>query len=104
MRNRNRWVGLAGTTALALGGADGAGALPSAAGVRHPSIGLFLAYFGLVLLVGAWWRLGRTVRSDRPPSSRELLLTLAVWAAPLLLATGGGLLALVALLCVRPAR
>ena len=79
----HRWVGLAGTTALALGGVGGAGALPLAAGVRHPSVGLFVAYFGLVLLIGAWWRLGREVRSEEPPSCRELLVTLAVWAGPL---------------------
>lgn len=86
-------LGLAGSLALA-GGGLAAGALPvrdtlaPALGLadlrRHQGIGLVCAYFGLALLVTAWWRLGRAVRGDDPPPVRTLLLTLAAWAAPLL--------------------
>ncbi|MFK4263382.1 polyprenol phosphomannose-dependent alpha 1,6 mannosyltransferase MptB [Streptomyces milbemycinicus] len=82
-------LGLAGSLALAAGGKT-AGALP-VADVLVPdsggaALGLVSTYFGLVLLVGAWLLLGRAVRGPRPPSPRDLLLTLAVWAAPLLAA------------------
>ncbi|MEV7091021.1 polyprenol phosphomannose-dependent alpha 1,6 mannosyltransferase MptB [Streptomyces sp. NPDC093085] len=85
--DRCRIVGLVGTVALTAGGVT-AGALP----VRDTplptsgrgALGLLCAYFGLVLLIAAWWWLGRAVRSARPPAPRELLTTLAVWAAPLL--------------------
>ncbi|EGX55568.1 hypothetical protein SZN_32196 [Streptomyces zinciresistens K42] len=84
-----RALGLAGTTCLALGGAE-AGALP----VRdlpdpnpaHADLGLVGVYFGLVLLIAAWLLLGRLVRGAHPPTPRALLLTLAIWAAPLLVA------------------
>ncbi|MFE2944106.1 polyprenol phosphomannose-dependent alpha 1,6 mannosyltransferase MptB [Streptomyces sp. NPDC059255] len=86
--DRCRIVGLVGAVALTAGGLT-AGALP----VRDTplptsgrgALGLLCAYFGLVLLIAAWWWLGRAVRSPRPPAPRELLTTLAVWAAPLLL-------------------
>ncbi|MFB7287474.1 polyprenol phosphomannose-dependent alpha 1,6 mannosyltransferase MptB [Actinacidiphila glaucinigra] len=82
-------LGLAGTAALAAGG-SAAGALPVRDGVALPhgeaAAGLLVAYFGLGLLVAAWWQLGRLVRGPRPPSIRALLTTFAVWAAPLLLA------------------
>ncbi|MFE7776587.1 polyprenol phosphomannose-dependent alpha 1,6 mannosyltransferase MptB [Streptomyces sp. NPDC057445] len=48
------------------------------------ALGLAGAYFGLVLLIAAWVLLGRTVRGPEPPGPRTLLLTLALWAAPLL--------------------
>ncbi|MGO4422226.1 DUF2029 domain-containing protein, partial [Streptomyces sp. MCAF7] len=82
-------LGLAGSLALAAGGRT-AGALP-VADVLVPdsggaALGLVSTYFGLVLLVGAWLLLGCSVRGPRPPGPRELLVTLAVWAAPLLAA------------------
>ncbi|MFI0137856.1 polyprenol phosphomannose-dependent alpha 1,6 mannosyltransferase MptB [Streptomyces luteogriseus] len=82
-------LGLAGTACLALGG-ETAGALP-VADLLHPAsaraaLGLVGVYFGVVLLIAAWLLLGRPVRGPRPPEPRSLLLVLAVWAAPLLLA------------------
>lgn len=86
---RCRFLGLAGTGVLALGG-ETAGALPvrellspASAGA---ALGLVGVYFGLVLLIAAWALLGRLVHGPRPPAPRALLLVLAVWAAPLLLA------------------
>jgi alpha-1,6-mannosyltransferase len=82
-------LGLAGTSCLALGG-ETAGALP-VADLLHPAsaraaLGLVGVYFGVVLLIAAWVLLGRLVRGPRPPAPRALLLVLAAWAAPLLLA------------------
>ncbi|CAL9359801.1 polyprenol phosphomannose-dependent alpha 1,6 mannosyltransferase MptB [Streptomyces sp. enrichment culture] len=82
-------LGLAGTACLALGG-ETAGALP-VRDLLHPAsaraaLGLVGAYFGVVLLIAAWVLLGRLVRGPRPPAPRALLLVLAAWAAPLLLA------------------
>ncbi|MEV5955990.1 polyprenol phosphomannose-dependent alpha 1,6 mannosyltransferase MptB [Streptomyces sp. NPDC051987] len=82
-------LGLAGTAFLALGG-ETAGALPVedllAPGSVQAAFGLVGVYFGVVLLIAAWLLLGRLVRGAEPPSPRQLLLVLAVWAAPLLLA------------------
>ncbi|MEU2424330.1 polyprenol phosphomannose-dependent alpha 1,6 mannosyltransferase MptB [Streptomyces sp. NPDC007851] len=82
-------LGLAGTAVLALGG-ETAGALPVADLLAPSSVqaafGLVGVYFGVVLLIAAWLLLGRLVRSADPPTPRHLLLVLAVWAAPLLLA------------------
>lgn len=82
-------LGLAGTACLALGG-ETAGALP-VGDLLHPAsvraaLGLVGVYFGVVLLIAAWALLGRLVRGPRPPAPRALLLVLAAWAAPLLLA------------------
>ncbi|MFE1943687.1 polyprenol phosphomannose-dependent alpha 1,6 mannosyltransferase MptB [Streptomyces massasporeus] len=82
-------LGLAGTACLALGG-ETAGALP-VEDLLHPAsaraaLGLVGVYFGVVLLIAAWLLLGRLVREPRPPEPRSLLLVLATWAAPLLLA------------------
>ncbi|MEW2812480.1 polyprenol phosphomannose-dependent alpha 1,6 mannosyltransferase MptB [Streptomyces massasporeus] len=82
-------LGLAGTACLALGG-ETAGALP-VADLLHPAsaraaLGLVGVYFGVVLLIAAWLLLGRLVRGPRPPEPRSLMLVLATWAAPLLLA------------------
>jgi alpha-1,6-mannosyltransferase len=82
-------LGLAGTACLALGG-ETSGALP-VQDLLHPAsaraaLGLVGAYFGVVLLLAAWALLGRLVRGPRPPAPRALLLVLAAWAAPLLLA------------------
>jgi hypothetical protein len=92
---RCRALGVAGVILLAVGAA-GAGALPTrnpfpdVAALddlrRHPGIGLVCTSFGLALLVTAWWQLGRLVRGDIPPRPAALLVTLALWAAPLLIA------------------
>ncbi|MBC7269261.1 MAG: polyprenol phosphomannose-dependent alpha 1,6 mannosyltransferase MptB [Streptomyces sp.] len=86
---RCQLLGLAGTVVLAAGG-ETAGALPvrelltpSDAGA---ALGLVGVYFGLVLLIAAWVLLGRLLRGPEPPTPRSLLLVLALWAAPLLLA------------------
>lgn len=82
-------LGLAGTAILALGG-ETAGALPVqdllAPASAQAALGLVGVYFGVVLLIAAWVLLGRLVRGPQPPTQRALLVVLAVWAAPLLLA------------------
>ncbi|MFD8049925.1 polyprenol phosphomannose-dependent alpha 1,6 mannosyltransferase MptB [Streptomyces chartreusis] len=82
-------LGLAGTAILALGG-ETAGALPVrellAPSSAHAALGLVGVYFGVVLLIAAWLLLGRLVRSADPPTPRALLLVLAAWATPLLIA------------------
>ncbi|MFI6206280.1 polyprenol phosphomannose-dependent alpha 1,6 mannosyltransferase MptB [Streptomyces sp. NPDC051041] len=87
--HRCQMLGLAGTAVLALGG-ETAGALPVRE-LLHPAsgraaLGVVGVYFGVVLLIAAWVSLGRAVRGPEPPAPRALLLVLAVWAAPLLLA------------------
>ncbi|MFI1394140.1 polyprenol phosphomannose-dependent alpha 1,6 mannosyltransferase MptB [Streptomyces sp. NPDC020681] len=86
---RCQLLGLVGSAALAAGGVT-AGALPVRDVLAPESglaaVGLVGAYFGLVLLVAAWALLGRAVRGPRPPTRRTLLLTLGLWAAPLLVA------------------
>ncbi|MGW3956302.1 polyprenol phosphomannose-dependent alpha 1,6 mannosyltransferase MptB [Streptomyces sp. NPDC004752] len=86
---RCQMLGLAGTAFLALGG-ESAGALPVqellAPASARAALGLVGVYFGVVLLIAAWALLGRVVRGPEPPSPRALLLVLAVWASPLLLA------------------
>ncbi|MFI6762131.1 polyprenol phosphomannose-dependent alpha 1,6 mannosyltransferase MptB [Micromonospora sp. NPDC050417] len=92
---RCRALGVAGVLLLALGAA-GTGALPSRNPIpalaaldelrRHPGPALVCASFGLALLVAAWWRLGGLVRGAQPPTPGALLVTLALWAAPLLVA------------------
>ncbi|MCF1593566.1 polyprenol phosphomannose-dependent alpha 1,6 mannosyltransferase MptB [Streptomyces muensis] len=82
-------LGLAGTAFLALGG-ETAGALPVrellAPSSVHAALGLVGVYFGVVLLIVAWLLLGSLVRGADPPTPRALLLVLAVWATPLLIA------------------
>ncbi len=82
-------LGLAGSAFLALGG-ETAGALPVQELLSPTSgrgaLGLVGVYFGVVLLIAAWALLGKVIRGPEPPALRALLLVLAVWAAPLLLA------------------
>ncbi|CCK32439.1 hypothetical protein BN159_8061 [Streptomyces davaonensis JCM 4913] len=82
-------LGLAGTAVLAAGGGT-AGALPVrdllAPSSAEAALGLIGVYFGVVLLIAAWALLGRLLLTAEPPAPRALLVTLAVWAAPLLLA------------------
>ncbi|WSB05425.1 polyprenol phosphomannose-dependent alpha 1,6 mannosyltransferase MptB [Streptomyces sp. NBC_01794] len=86
---RCQLLGLVGSAALAAGGAT-AGALPVREALAPESgraaVGLAGAYFGLVLLIAAWALLGRAVRGPEPPDRRTLLLTLGLWAAPLIVA------------------
>ncbi|MEW2548563.1 polyprenol phosphomannose-dependent alpha 1,6 mannosyltransferase MptB [Streptomyces sp. NPDC047002] len=83
---RCRILGFAGSLALTVGGLT-AGALPTHDTLPHSSgraaLGVLCVYFGLVLLVAAWWWLGTALRGPRPPAPRDLVLTLCVWAAPL---------------------
>ncbi|MFE7553752.1 polyprenol phosphomannose-dependent alpha 1,6 mannosyltransferase MptB [Streptomyces gardneri] len=85
-----RWLGAAGSLAVALGGwaagtlpVRGGGGLWEPRGSALTVAGAVLAYLGLTLLVAAWWRYGvllaRGVRDGA-------LRTLAWWTAPLLLA------------------
>jgi alpha-1,6-mannosyltransferase len=93
--DRYRILGLAGSLALAIGGIA-AGALPRddpftrfrVVGWLRASEPLALAvgYAGLALLVVAWLFLGRRVGTPDGPGRRSLLVTLAVWSAPLCLA------------------
>ncbi|GAA1068904.1 alpha-(1-_6)-mannopyranosyltransferase A [Kitasatospora nipponensis] len=73
-----------GSATLATGGLA-SGALPVGPPRAHADLGLFLACFGMVLLVAAWLQLGQAIRSGRAPSPRWLLHTLGWWAAPLVL-------------------
>ena len=94
--DRYRILGLAGSLALAAGGIA-AGALPRddpfsrfrVVGWMRASEPLALAvgYAGLALLVVAWLFLGRRVGTPDGPGRRSLLVTLGVWAAPLLAAS-----------------
>ena len=93
--DRYRTLGLAGATALAVGGVA-AGALPR----RDPftdvplvgwlrsseQLALAVGYAGLALLVVAWLFLGRRIGTAEGPSRRSLLITFAAWAAPLCVA------------------
>ncbi|MDH6622684.1 alpha-1,6-mannosyltransferase [Streptomyces sp. LBL] len=82
-------LGLVGTAFLAAGG-ETAGALPVrellAPSSAQAALGLVGVYFGVVLLIAAWALLGRLIRGATPPSPRALMVVLAIWAAPLLLA------------------
>ncbi|WP_170318879.1 polyprenol phosphomannose-dependent alpha 1,6 mannosyltransferase MptB, partial [Allorhizocola rhizosphaerae] len=79
----SRLLGLAGSVAIAVGG-FAAGALPMAAVTdrwrEYAGPGLLLTYMGLVLLCAAWWWLAREIPVA---SGRELLVTCALWAGPL---------------------
>jgi alpha-1,6-mannosyltransferase len=89
-----RRLGLGGSIALLIGGVF-AGIPPKSEPIlQHPDLRELrafitptaaLVYAGLFLLMVAWWRLGRLVRSPAKPTERELLITFAWWGAPLLL-------------------
>ncbi|QSB13023.1 polyprenol phosphomannose-dependent alpha 1,6 mannosyltransferase MptB [Natronosporangium hydrolyticum] len=96
MISRLRWLGFAGGVLLAaaavLAGA-GPGPAPAtqAEALWGPDwwfrLGLLSYLGGLILVGGAWWRLGRAWRDpERGPSLRWVLVTGALWAAPLLIA------------------
>lgn len=85
-----RAVGFVGTVVVAFAAA-GAGARPVngridlLAGLPDvPPFEMALAYFGVTLLVGAWLRLGSVVR-HHAVAPRQMIVTLAWWAAPLAL-------------------
>ena len=84
-----RAAGFGGSCLIAVGG-FGAGALPVGvpffAGLNHAGAGLVGVYSGLVLLVLAWWWYGRATRDDDDPDPAPAWRTLALWAAPLLVA------------------
>jgi hypothetical protein len=90
---RLRLAGLAGAVALALG-AVGAGVwptppwdlpLPGVSLLRSGNWpGVVLAAVGMALMAGAWWRAG--FRPEGPPPVRWAVVTVALWAVPLLLA------------------
>jgi len=50
---------------------------------------VLIVFAGICMLMLAWWRLGRLVRGTDPtepvPTTRELMVTMAWWGAPLLL-------------------
>ena len=48
--------------------------------------GIICVYAGVVVLVLAWWRLGRLFDEPQPPGRPALLATLATWATPLVIA------------------
>ncbi|GAA0532410.1 hypothetical protein GCM10010172_11470 [Paractinoplanes ferrugineus] len=74
-----RAVGFAGSALIAAGGL-GAGALPIGSSGEHARLGLVSVYTGLLLLVLGWWWYGRVAREESHWG------TLALWAAPLLVA------------------
>jgi alpha-1,6-mannosyltransferase len=88
-----RRLGLAGSVFLLVGGVF-AGMPPSQdALLQQPAFKavrafvtptVMLVYIGLCLLMLAWWRLGKLVRSGNAPTPRELAITLAWWSVPLL--------------------
>lgn len=90
---RLRYLGLAGSVALAIG-ATRAGARAGLAdrdGLPGPSElpAFVLCLAGLIALTIAWWRVG--VRTASPqagaPTGRWMLVTAAMWAAPVVFAT-----------------
>ncbi|GAA2355467.1 polyprenol phosphomannose-dependent alpha 1,6 mannosyltransferase MptB [Dactylosporangium salmoneum] len=90
MRLNPRWLGLAATTLLALSGFLAGKPLPhDAAWVT----GVVVWFVALLLLARAWWSL----RGVTAP--RELLVTAAIWSAPLLVAPPMGALDVYAYAC-----
>jgi hypothetical protein len=90
---RARRLGLAGAITLVIGGVlagvppmnDPVLQQPALKAVREfvtPSV--LVVSVGLCLLMLAWWRLGRLVRSGNGPTIRELVITFAWWGTPLL--------------------
>ncbi|MEV8515772.1 polyprenol phosphomannose-dependent alpha 1,6 mannosyltransferase MptB [Dactylosporangium sp. NPDC051484] len=90
MRLNPRWLGLAATTLLAASGFLAGKPLPhDAAWVT----GVCVWFVGLALLARAWWALRDTT------GTRELLVTAAIWSAPLLIAPPMGALDVYAYAC-----
>jgi alpha-1,6-mannosyltransferase len=87
---RLRWAGFGGVLALSAG-ATVAGVFPRPDPARswpvlgplrsHPSLGIALATAGMLVLVAAWWRVGR-----HGPPVRWTVRTTALWCLPLLCA------------------
>jgi alpha-1,6-mannosyltransferase len=75
-----RAVGCAGSALVAAGGMA-AGALPFSADTSHSRLGLVGVYSGLALLLLGWWWYGKA-----GSTTRQALVTLAIWVAPLLVA------------------
>ncbi len=78
-----RRLGLIGSVAVA-GGGLACGALPvlSLTSPSHVAAGLVVVYFGLTLLIAAWWSLGRKLATV---TQRWLRTTLGIWLLPLAL-------------------
>ncbi|MGI5236815.1 polyprenol phosphomannose-dependent alpha 1,6 mannosyltransferase MptB [Dactylosporangium sp. CA-139066] len=90
MRLNPRWLGLAATVLLAASGFLGGKPLPhDAAWVT----GVCVWFVGLLMLGWAWWQLRDTTET------REVLVTAAVWALPLLVAPPMGALDVYAYAC-----
>ncbi|GIH08581.1 hypothetical protein Rhe02_66480 [Rhizocola hellebori] len=71
---------MAGSVALA-GGGLASGALPVLTLRPHADAGLIVVYFGLIVLISAWWALGKAL----PSSESWLRRTLLLWLLPLAL-------------------
>ncbi len=89
-----RRLGLTGSAMIAFGSLS-AGAVPARGASPMPGLdrlrgfegpGLICVYAGIVVLVLAWWRLGRLFDRPEPPGRPALFATLATWAAPLAIA------------------
>jgi len=93
---RVRYLGLAGSATLVVGGVLG-GIIPSqdflarselVSELRQQIVPAVMCVFvGVTMLLLAWWRLGRMTDRLEAPLPRDLAVTLGWWSAPLLLAT-----------------
>ncbi|MBB5867940.1 hypothetical protein F4553_001319 [Allocatelliglobosispora scoriae] len=84
-----RELGFLGSLIVVIGSWS-AGAVPAAtpgsaiALLRHPDAGLVAVYFGVILLLGAWIRLGRDLAAGARVTLHGTVVTFGWWAAPLL--------------------